>query len=135
MATVATGSSKDAGALRGCAERLPGQELAAIEAIVAGRGDELVAATVKDIAVQTGRPVQTVQRRLRLRLSPQRSGVRSRSLTATVAEAAARLTAEQQAVLERALLRRTRLTLQRIRELTRESRERRRCSRIDDEAY
>jgi ParB-like chromosome segregation protein Spo0J len=100
----------------------PASELAAIETILSGRGAEPVADTVKEIARQTGMPVQTVHRRLRLRrLSP---GLRHAfdvgEITATVAEAAARLTAEQQMALERALVDGTRLTARAIQELTRQ---------------
>lgn len=109
-------------ALHAARSASPASELAAIESILAGRGDELLATTVKEIAAETGMPVQTVQRRLRLRhLAPAlRRAFDRGEIAATVAEAAARLTAAQQTALERALLDGTRLTLQGVRELTRE---------------
>jgi ParB-like chromosome segregation protein Spo0J len=109
-------------ALHAARSASPASELAAIEAILTGRGDEPVATSVKEIAAQTGMPMQTVQRRLRLRhlIPPLRHEFDRGEITATVAEAAARLTADQQAALERALLDGTRLTLRGVRELTRE---------------
>jgi len=109
-------------ALHAARSASPASELAAIEAILARRGDEAVATTVKEIAAGTGMPVQTVQRRLRLRqLSPALRGAFDRGeITATVAEAAARLTAEQQAALEETLLDGTRLSVRGVRELARQ---------------
>ena len=109
-------------ALHAARSASPASELAAIEAILAGRGDEPVATSVKEIAAQTGMPVQTVQRRLRLRhlIPALRRAFDRGEITATVAEAAARLTADQQAALERALLEGTRLTVRGVQELTRE---------------
>ena len=117
-------------ALHAARSASPASELAAIEAILAGRGDEPVATSVKEIAAQTGMPVQTVQRRLRLRhlsMALRRAFDRG-EITATVAEAAARLTEEQQAALERTLLEGTRLTVRGVRELTR----RQSCAAADE---
>jgi len=109
-------------ALHAARSASPASELAAIEAILAARGDEPVATTVKEIAAQTGMPVQTVQRRLRLRhlIPALRRAFDRGEITATVAEAAARLTADQQSALERALLEGARLTVRGVQELTRE---------------
>lgn len=109
-------------ALHAARSASPASELAAIEAILSRRRDEPVGSTVKEIAAQTGMPVQTVQRRLRLRhLCPPLRGAFDRGeITVTVAEAAARLTAEQQEVLEQSLLDGTRLTVRAIRALARQ---------------
>jgi ParB-like chromosome segregation protein Spo0J len=108
-------------ALHAARSASPASELAAIEAILASRGHESVAGTVKEIAAQTGMPRADGQRRLRLRrLSPVlRQAFDLGEITAMVAGAAARLTAEQQAALEQTLLDGTRLTVRAIRELTR----------------
>ena len=70
----------------------PASELQAIEELLAGGGE--AADKVKRIAEETGMPVQTVRRRLRLRaLSPAlRKAFEAGELAATVAEAAAKLT-------------------------------------------
>jgi hypothetical protein len=67
-------------------------------------------------------PDPTVQRRLRLRrlIPALRRAFDRGETTATVAEAAARLSADQQAALERALLEGTRLTVRAVQKLTRE---------------
>lgn len=97
-------------------------ELAAIEAILSTAGEQDQALTVKEIAAQTGMSVQTVRRRLRLRsLSGElRRALDHGEITATIAEAAARLSAGQQAELERRLAAGERLTLAAIREVARE---------------
>src|SRR5579884_1865840 len=109
-------------ALHAARSASPASELAAIEAILAGRGDEPVATSVKEIAAQTGMPIQTVQRRLRLRrlIPALRRAFDRGEITATVAEAAARLTEDLQAALERALIEGARLTVRGVQELTRE---------------
>jgi ParB-like chromosome segregation protein Spo0J len=98
----------------------PASELQAIEAILV-RGDE-EARTIKDIAAQTGMPVQTVRRRLRLRnlIPALRAAFDLGEISVSIAEAAARLTAEQQAGLDKLLANGERLTLATIREITRE---------------
>jgi ParB-like chromosome segregation protein Spo0J len=98
----------------------PASELAAIEQILAHGGEE--ARTVKQIAAQTAMPVQTVRRRLRLRnLTPAlRAAFDRGKIPVSVAEAAARLTAEQQANLERLLADGQRATLAIVREIARE---------------
>jgi ParB-like chromosome segregation protein Spo0J len=98
----------------------PASELRAIEAILA-QGDE-EPRTIKEIAAQTGMPVQTVRRRLRLRnlIPALRAAFDLGEISASIAEAAARLTAEQQAGLDKLLARGERLTLATIREITRE---------------
>jgi hypothetical protein len=98
----------------------PASELQAIEAILA-QGDE-EARTIKEIAGQTGMAVQTVRRRLRLRylIPALRAAFDLGEISVSIAEAAARLTAEQQAVLDRLLATGERLTLTTIREITRE---------------
>jgi ParB-like chromosome segregation protein Spo0J len=97
----------------------PASELAAIEAILAHGSEE--AQTIKEIAAQTGMPVQTVRRRLRLRnLAPRlRAAFDAGDLTLTVAEVAARLTAAQQAQIEAMLDTGERVTLATVRDLAR----------------
>lgn len=98
----------------------PASELQAIEAILAA-GDEEVG-TIKAIAAQTGVPVQTVRRRLRLRnlIPALRAAFDLGEISVSIAEAAARLTVEQQAGLDRRLAAGERLTLTAIREVSRE---------------
>jgi ParB-like chromosome segregation protein Spo0J len=100
----------------------PASELAAIEAIIedGGRGDE--AATIKQIAAQTGMSLQTIRRRLRLRsLTPGlRRAFDEGRLPASVAEAAARLPVARQESLERTLEDDGRLTLAVVRDVMRE---------------
>jgi ParB-like chromosome segregation protein Spo0J len=71
----------------------PASELHAIETILGTGGAESEPATVKEIAAQTGMSVQTVRRRLRLRsLTPAlRAAFDGGKITASLAEAAARL--------------------------------------------
>jgi len=71
----------------------PASELQAIEAILETGGADSEPATVKEIAAQTGMSVQTVRRRLRLRsLTPAlRAAFDGGTITASLAEAAARL--------------------------------------------
>jgi hypothetical protein len=78
--------------------------------------------TIREIAAQTGMPVQTVRRRLRLRgLAPAlRAALDHGALSASVAEATASLGAQQQATLERRLADGEPLTLAAVRELARE---------------
>jgi ParB-like chromosome segregation protein Spo0J len=91
----------------------PASELTAIEAILAAGESECDAATVKEIAAQTGISVQTVRRRLRLRSlsAGLRAAFEEARITASVAEAAARLPDDKQAELERRLEEQGRLTL------------------------
>jgi len=98
----------------------PASELEAIEHILEHGSEE--ANTIKQIAAQTRMPVQTVRRRLRLRnLTPAlRSAFDRGAITVSVAEAAARLTGEQQADLAQALGRAERLTLATVRAIARE---------------
>ena len=79
----------------------PASELRAIEAILKTGGTDGEAATVKEIAAQTGMSVQTVRRRLRLRsLTPAlRDAFDEGRITASVAEAAARLPEREQQML------------------------------------
>ena len=76
----------------------PASELRAIEAILKTGGTDGEATTVKEIAAQTGMSVQTVRRRLRLRsLTPAlRDAFDDGRITASVAEAAARLPEREQ---------------------------------------
>jgi ParB-like chromosome segregation protein Spo0J len=71
----------------------PASELQAIETILETSGGESESVTVKAIAAQTGMSVQTVRRRLRLRsLTPAlRAAFDEAKITASLAEAAARL--------------------------------------------
>jgi ParB-like chromosome segregation protein Spo0J len=98
----------------------PASELQAIESILA-QGDE-EARTIKEVAAQTGMPVQTVRRRLRLRnlIPALRTAFDLGEISVSMAEAAVRLTAEQQAGLDKLLAAGERLTLATIREITRE---------------
>lgn len=99
----------------------PASELQAVEAILEqGTGDEPT--TVKEIAAQTGISVQTVRRRLRLRsLTPGlRRAFDEGTLSAGVAEAAARLPGQQQQALQRQLAGGERITLETVRDLARE---------------
>jgi ParB-like chromosome segregation protein Spo0J len=98
----------------------PASELQAIETILA-QGDE-EARTIKEIAGQTGMPVQTVRRRLRLRnlIPTLRAAFDLGEISVSIAEAAARLTAEQQAGLDKLLAAGERLTLPTIREIVRQ---------------
>lgn len=99
----------------------PASELRAIEAILAADDSSDQAATIKEIAAQTGITPQTVRRRLRLRSLS--AGLRDAFdhgvLAASVAEAAARLPADMQGELERGLRDRGRLTLAEVRERAR----------------
>lgn len=100
----------------------PASELAALEAILeTDRGSE-EAATIKEIAAQTGISVQTVRRRLRLRSlsAGLRRAFDEGKLTANVAEASARLPSAQQERLERQLENGVRLTLAEVRDVARE---------------
>ena len=71
----------------------PASELREIEAILKSGDPDGDVATIKEIAAQTGMSVQTVRRRLRLRsLTPAiRDAFEQGRVTASVAEAAARL--------------------------------------------
>jgi ParB-like chromosome segregation protein Spo0J len=97
----------------------PVSELQAIEAILEAGGEE--AATVKRIAEQTGMPVQTVRRRLKLRaLAPDvRAAFQSGPISVTVAEAAARLDTDQQEELERLAETGERITLRTVKDASR----------------
>jgi ParB-like chromosome segregation protein Spo0J len=108
-------------ALHATRSQSPASELQAIETILQAAGEDHQASTVKEIAAQTGMPVQTVRRRLRLRsLSPGlRRAFDAGQIPASVAEAAARLPAEQQALLEDRLAASERLTLAAVRDATR----------------
>jgi hypothetical protein len=100
----------------------PASELRAIECILQADGSPDEAMTVKEIAAQTGMSVQTVRRRLRLRTLT--AGLRAAFdegwITSGIAEAAARLSDEQQTRLERELEEEGRLTLAGSRELAAE---------------
>jgi hypothetical protein len=100
----------------------PASELAAIEAILESSGGELEATAIKEIVAQTGMSVQTVRRRLRLRslTAGLRTAFDKARITASVAEAAARLPEEKQAELERRLDEEGRLTLAHARDVARE---------------
>jgi hypothetical protein len=91
----------------------PASELRAIEAILKPGGTDREATTVKEIAAQTGTSIQTVRRRLRLRsLTPAlRDAFDDGTITASVAEAAARLPEPEQQMLAVQLAERGRLTL------------------------
>ena len=97
----------------------PISELQAIETILEAGGRET--ATVKRIAAQTGMPIQTVRRRLKLRtLSPRvRAAFENGEITVTVAEAAARLSTEQQQELERLADAGERITFQAVKDASR----------------
>jgi len=83
----------------------PASELQAIETILGSSSGDIEAATVKQIAAQTGISVQTIRRRLRLRSlsAGLRTAFNEARITASVAEAVARLPEEKQAELERRL--------------------------------
>jgi ParB-like chromosome segregation protein Spo0J len=100
----------------------PASELAAIESILESSGGEDEAAAMAEIAAQTGMSVQTVRRRLRLRslTAGLRTAFDEARVTASVAEAAARLPEEKQAELERRLQEEGRLTLADVREVARQ---------------
>jgi hypothetical protein len=106
-------------ALHAARSASPASELAAIEAILASGEEE--AATVKEIAAQTGMPVQTVRRRLRLRALS--AGLREAfdrgEITPSVAEAAAKQPNGVQSALAEKLGTGERLTLGIVRELAR----------------
>lgn len=99
----------------------PASELQAIETILGAAKDQEEASTVKQIAAQTGLSVQTVRRRLRLRSLTRglREAFDEGRVSASVAEAAARLTPDQQGGLEHRLYEDGRLTLADIRDATR----------------
>lgn len=100
----------------------PASELDAIEAILCADGADGEAATVKEIAAQTGMSAQTVRRRLKLRsLDPAlRDAFQAGKITASVAEAATRLPEDQQHTLARRLGQRARLTLAEVRDASRQ---------------
>jgi ParB-like chromosome segregation protein Spo0J len=100
----------------------PASELQAIETILQAAGGETEAVTVKAIAAQTGISIQTVRRRLRLRALTRalRVAFDAGAISVSVAEAAARLPEEKQAMLERQLDQTSRLTLTDVREVARE---------------
>lgn len=100
----------------------PASELAAIESILESSGGEVEAAAIGEIAAQTGISVQTVRRWLRLRslTAGLRAAFDEARITASVAEAAARLPGEKQAELERRLEEEGRLTLAEIHEVARQ---------------
>ena len=100
----------------------PASELEAIETILATGGAESEAVTVKEIAAQTGMSVQTVRRRLRLRsLTPAlRAAFDKGKITASLAEAAARLSEAHQTTLEQQLESDNRLSLADVREVARD---------------
>lgn len=95
----------------------PASELQAIEVILQAGGSDGEAATAKEIAAQTGMSLQTVRRRLRLRslTPPLRAAFDEGKITASVAEAAARLPEARQDELERQLRAGERLTLADVR--------------------
>jgi ParB-like chromosome segregation protein Spo0J len=99
----------------------PASELQAIETILETGGAETEPATVKEIAAQTGMSVQTVRRRLRLRsLTPAlRAAFDEGTITASLAEAAARLPEACQQVLERQLQEGSRLSVADVRDAAR----------------
>jgi ParB-like chromosome segregation protein Spo0J len=100
----------------------PSSELEAIETILAIAGADGEAETVKQIAAQTGLSVQTVRHRLRLRslIADLRRAFDEGLIPASVAEAAARLSAPQQQALVPQLGEAGGLTLARIREQSRQ---------------
>ncbi len=102
----------------------PASELHAIEAIFCADGADGDAATVKEIAAQTGISVGTVRRRLKLRsLIPGLRRAFDRGvITASVAEAAARLPEPRQRGLADRLVGQGRLTLPEVRDLGRQQR-------------
>jgi ParB-like chromosome segregation protein Spo0J len=106
-------------ALHGVRTSSPVAELQAIEVILALGGDQ--GEVVKRITRETGMSAQTIRRRLKLRrLSPAlRAAFERGAITGSVAEAAARLSAQQQADLEQALHGGRRVTLGAVRDLAR----------------
>jgi len=108
-------------ALHASRTQSPASELQAIETILEASGEDHQASTVKEIAAQTGMPVQTVRRRLRLRSlsTGLRRAFDAGEIPASVAEAAARLPADHQALLERRLAAGERLTLAAVRDAAR----------------
>lgn len=100
----------------------PASELRAIEAILKTAGTDGEAATVKEIAARTGMSIQTVRRRLRLRsLAPAlRDAFDDGRITASVAEAAARLPERDQNPLADQLAEGGRLTLPDVSEAARQ---------------
>ena len=100
----------------------PASELHAIEAILKTSETEGEATTVKEIAAQTGMSIHTVRRRLRLRsLTPVlRDAFDHGRITASVAEAAARLPEPEQNELAEELAQQGRLTLPSVRHVARE---------------
>jgi len=100
----------------------PASELDAIEAILNSSTAAGEAATIKEIAAQTGMSVQTVRRRLKLRwLGPAlRDAFAAGKITAGVAEAAARLPEVQQQTLACRLGEGGRLTLAIVRDASRQ---------------
>lgn len=109
-------------ALHGSRTASPASELGAIETILHAADAESESVTVREIAAQTGMSVQTVRRRLRLRsLTPAlRAAFDEGKITASAAEAAARLHEAQQKVLEKQLDAVNRLTGANVRDVTRE---------------
>jgi hypothetical protein len=99
----------------------PASELQAIEAILQADTSADEAATVKEIAAQTGISVQTARRRMRLRslTAGLRAAFDEGRITVGVAERAARLPRAQQTCLERQLDEATRLTLADVRAVAR----------------
>jgi ParB-like chromosome segregation protein Spo0J len=99
----------------------PASELEAIEAILHADGASGEASTISRIAAETGMSAQTIRRRLRLRrLSPAlRASFEQGEITTSVAEAAARLSPEQQAQLEHALADGGQVTLAAVRKVAR----------------
>jgi len=100
----------------------PASELQAIETILDTGGADSEAVTVKEIAAQTGMSVQTVRRRLRLRsLTPAlRAAFAEGKVTASLAEAAARLPQACQQQLEGQLEGGSRLSIADVREVARD---------------
>jgi ParB family chromosome partitioning protein len=99
----------------------PASELQAIETILETGGADSEPATMKEIAAQTGMSVQTVRRRLRLRsLTPTlRTAFDEGKITASLAEAAARLPDVCQRKLEGKLEAGNRLGIADVRDVTR----------------
>jgi ParB family chromosome partitioning protein len=118
-AVIVTGTSSERSAvLAGLALALhagrsesPSSELQAIETILEADRLSGERTTVSAIAAQTGMSTQTIRRRLKLRrLSPTlRAAFDQGEITTTAAEAAARLTPDQQAQLEQTLAHTSRL--------------------------
>jgi ParB-like chromosome segregation protein Spo0J len=100
----------------------PASELQAIETILATGDTDSEAITVKEIATQTGMSVQTVRRRLRLRsLTPAlRAAFDEGKITASLAEAAARLPDACQRELGGQLEAGSRLSIADVRDVTRD---------------